>query len=618
MPKRATNLTLALILLLAGALRLRSLEASALWWDEGNNAYFAKNPLAIVEMSRATHDTDPPAHRLALAAWLGLLGDSAYNLRLLSVVCGVLTILLVFCWGNWLGGPYAGLVAALLTALSPMAIYYSREAKAYPFVTLFTCLALYVWARYLDTSERPRRVFWLVYILSSAVALGAHYYAVFLVPAQAIWLIVSSISSRLPRPEATKRLSRWLLAQLAIGALILPWILLTHDTAVSGAAGLSATPLGAAAYLRSVLSCFAAGPHAPSWAAGLVIVLLALAILPELLCGQPSPAGFAATATLVPVFLGFAAQRAFPFFAPRFFLYVIPCVHLLTALGLARLRWKGIAIAVPLLAAWLIILPSAYAPFAPTEEDLRPVARTLRDLAQPDDVIIVGYIWHEGILRMYAPDVDSQYHLGWFGANSAGKQLLELFSAHPRLWLVKYEAPVRHPSSPGGWWLENHATRVALVRHGLNRLALYLPPCITDQAAVSVVTLENRIRMRYSPMDEERHANEPLVVALQWEIGSPVIEPYSVFVHLADERGKPWAQSDGGPQNGLIPFTEFDVGQTVTDCRGMLITPDVPPGHYTLIAGLYHPATGRRLTLIGGQEPAADHCVIGEIIVRPS
>src|SRR3990172_6549125 len=73
------------IVVLAAGLRFWQLDAAQMWWDEGNNAYFAHYSLPeVLTFSRLTRDTDPPAHRAALGLWLSLFGDSAFSLRSLS------------------------------------------------------------------------------------------------------------------------------------------------------------------------------------------------------------------------------------------------------------------------------------------------------------------------------------------------------------------------------------------------------------------------------------------------------------------------------------------------------------------------------------------------------
>ena len=615
--RTAQGLLLAAVLVLASLLRLRALDVPPLWWDEGNNAYFAHQSLPrLLEMSRLTHDTDPPAHRLALAVWLGLLGDSACNLRLLSAVCGILTVLLVFHWGRSLGGFATGLAAALLVACSPMAVFYSREAKSYTFVTLFGTVAVYVWARYLDSPSRPRPKLWAAYVLCGALALGAHYYAAFLSIAQAAWLAVDVLGARRARPESLRRVRNWLVAQVGTVAIVLPWILLTWDTALDGAKNvpMAQGALPPLAYLKEVLFCLAAGPHAPDWTAALALVVLGSAVIWELCHARRGQRWLLAIIVVLPVVIGCFAQQQIPFSHPRFFLYVTPALYLLAALALTRLRRAGTILALLLAVSWGVALPTAYTPFAPPEEDLRPLAVPLRDLAQPDDGIIVGYIWQEGILRMYAPAGRASYHLGWFEREAVGESMNVLFARHPRLWLVTYRAPLQHPSNPGGWWLEQYAARALVAEHGHSRIALYLRPCTEAFQAPEAMTFSGGIQLRYKPITGQATAGQALAMALQWGVDEPPSERFAVFVHLVDDCGKLWAQSDGEPQNGLVPFPRFARGQRLIECRAIVIPPEIPQGDYGLLVGLYHPETGKRLQVVG-VDGGIDHCRIGRINV---
>ncbi|HHX66110.1 MAG TPA: hypothetical protein GX702_14625 [Chloroflexi bacterium] len=134
----------------------------------------------------------------------------------------------------------AGLLAALLVALAPMAIYHSREAKGYPYVTFFGLLALYLSlpGRYPDTiiiPTKPRRAGCGRSVLAGVLAPGSHYYVVFLILAQAFWLAIWWVTTRPEWPVARRLLIPWAIAQGAITAILAPWFILTLDTALIGA-----------------------------------------------------------------------------------------------------------------------------------------------------------------------------------------------------------------------------------------------------------------------------------------------------------------------------------------------------------------------------------------------
>ncbi|MFH1084642.1 MAG: glycosyltransferase family 39 protein, partial [Chloroflexota bacterium] len=449
-------LLLLSILVLGAWMRLDGLADPPLWWDEGINAYFARSsPARLLAMARASHDTDPPAHRLALKPWLAVAGRSAWSLRLLSVVCGLLTIVVTYAWGSWLWGRPTGLLAASLLALMPMAIYYSREAKAYPFVALFGSLGSYLWARYLVPRRlvapdapayrgRQRVLLWATFVLTCALAVGAHYYAALLMAAQGAWLLAWR-TARGPECPAPSVLGHWLLAQGAAAALVLPWPLLTFRSAVSGALGLEKGPpawhlLG---YLREVGSSLAAGPYGGGWAAWVALAVLSLAGLWCLARDRRPRVALLACLVAVPLALAFALQGWVHFFAPRFLLYVTPPLCLLAAHGLTRLRWVGAALAVVLAVAWFTLLPEACGPLVAPEEDLRPLARTLAEMAEPSDAVVVGYPWQEGALSLYAPDLAAPYYLGWYTRENVADELAALWRQHPRIWLLSYRVPER-------------------------------------------------------------------------------------------------------------------------------------------------------------------------------
>jgi hypothetical protein len=71
--------------------------------------------------------------------------------------------------------------------------------------------------------------------------------------------------------------------------------------------------------------------------------------------------------------------------------------------------------------------------------------------------------------------------------------------------------------------------------------------------------------------------------------------PYTAFVHLLDAAGQLIAQSDVQPGGGYYPTTAWQPGDAVTSRHTLTLPVDVPPGQYTLRAGLYRPTDFTRL-----------------------
>ena len=621
-----TALLLALILLLALGLRVWRLDQHALWWDEGNNAYFAHaSPARLLEMSRLTHDTNPPVHRLALGLWLTLLGDSAANLRLLSVLCGALTVGLAFHWGRRLAGDRAGLLAALLLALSPAAIGYSREAKGYPWITLFEWIGLTLLIPLVEPPARPRRrattlLLWACYVFASALAVGAHYYALFVHLAQGVWLIAGVLRPWRGWREAARRLWPWALAQVAVLALVAPWTLLTWRTAYPGAAAIpleqNASDLGA--YVTAMLTRLAGGLRvAPGWgwlAALALLIPAAWAVWRGRGADRVGRHSLLACLIGVPLAAGYLVQCAGVIVIPRLFLYVVPALCILAAAGLARLGRRALPLGLALALAWGLSLPGAYAAPAPPEEDIRGLAATLDALARPGDAAVVSYIWQEGMLRMYAPRADLDWRLGWFTDEDVASAMEALLGAHARLWLMSYDLPLQHPSNGAGWWLEQHAVRALTQEQGRNRLTLYVRDCSSAGSSFRALFGDN-ISLYDMPPPPQAAPGDVLSLPLSWELAEPVPEALTVFVQLLGPDGALVAQADGDPRNGLAPLAGLARGESLSECRALLVPAEAAPGAYTVIAGLYDRETGVRVPLTSDGGTAADHALLGTVVI---
>jgi hypothetical protein len=86
-------------------------------------------------------------------------------------------------------------------------------------------------------------------------------------------------------------------------------------------------------------------------------------------------------------------------------------------------------------------------------------------------------------------------------------------------------------------------------------------------------------------------------LTLLWRALQPVARDYNAFVHLLDANGNRVAQVDWPPGDAIsrLPTSQWPVGVTLADTQQLLLPPDLPPGVYTLIAGLYDWQSGERL-----------------------
>jgi uncharacterized membrane protein len=105
-----------------------------------------------------------------------------------------------------------------------------------------------------------------------------------------------------------------------------------------------------------------------------------------------------------------------------------------------------------------------------------------------------------------------------------------------------------------------------------------------------------------------------LPVTLYWQAEGPTATSYTTFVHLVNEQGVMVAQSDGIPGKGMLPSTAWSPGEVIPDSRLVSLPADMPPGVYSLMAGLYDATNGRRLTVTDGKADARDNAIVIERI----
>jgi mannosyltransferase len=223
---------------LAAALRFATLGVQAYHHDE------------IVTASRVLRDgfwhameavgfseSAPPLYYALAWVWTQLTGTGEVGLRSVSALAGVATVPVAYLLGAELRGRRAGIVAAALVAVNPMLLWYSQEARSYALLVLLTAAAALYFVRALNrprdlpqveypygplsrgTSRRRDLTLWGVF---SALALATHYFAIFPIALEAVWLLWRR------RRDAVAGLWIVLLAGLALAPLAIHQMSLGH------------------------------------------------------------------------------------------------------------------------------------------------------------------------------------------------------------------------------------------------------------------------------------------------------------------------------------------------------------------------------------------------------
>lgn len=189
-----------LLIVLAGTLiRFATLGGQSFWLDEQAtldviHGHGSGDGLIAMLKSVQLGESNPPLYYLALWAWEQLFGSGEIGIRSLSALFGIVTIPVVYAAACALGSRRAGLIAAALTATSPILIWYSQEARNYELLVLLGALSFLCFARALN--DRGHAWLW-GWALASALALSTHYFAFALIVPEAIWLFARRRSARL-------------------------------------------------------------------------------------------------------------------------------------------------------------------------------------------------------------------------------------------------------------------------------------------------------------------------------------------------------------------------------------------------------------------------------------
>ena len=329
------------ILALAAGLRFFRLDAQSLWNDEGTAAALAWRDLATIARN-ASDDIHPPLYYWLLSLWVRLAGDSEFALRSLSALMSVATVGLTMRLARRWFGSGTALLAGLLLAVSPFAVYYAQEARMYAQVTFMGAAAMLALTRALPASEaepalQPGRL--LVYGLAMLATLYAHYYAAALLLAHNLafvaWLGLRRRPGRWPWRERRwpwRELGRWALTQALILALYAPWLALAwhtirHWPSISAPFTFGELVLRLAQALPLGITV-----HTAPWTLAVGAALAALAALglsrsAEGLAGSRGrwyPVIAVALYAGVPVGLMYAASLQRPMYNPKFLLLATP------------------------------------------------------------------------------------------------------------------------------------------------------------------------------------------------------------------------------------------------------------------------------------------------------
>jgi mannosyltransferase len=625
LPRAVAPMALGLVALV---LRFQGLSRQSLWADEGNSYGMAVRALSEIAPA-AGADIHPPLYYYLLNLWARLFGTSEAGLRSLSAVVGCLLVITTYLWARRLAGAAAGVVAGALAAISPFALYYSQEARAYILMALLVSLSTWALTEYL-LGSRSRR--WAaVYVLAAAGLLWSHYLGLTVLAlhnlAMLVWLVRAH---RAGSAEARPALRDWALMQGAVLLAFLPWLPVMLRAAGGWPPITSRQPLWF--YFAETARLYTYGPaierlSALAWV-GFVPAVLGLALAPRRV-RSGLLWGLVAVAVVWPAFSLWGLSLFRPLYRAKFLLLGLSAYHVLAGAGTAWLAsWVARRLGRPagLAAALLALAPLGLAAYAglsayyggqgAVRDDYRSLAAYIEASAGPDDAVILNAPGQIEVFSYYYRGTASLYPLPTDRPPDPSEleaQLQEIARQHRRVFSVLWATNESDPAGVMERWLDLNTHKSLDVWYGNVRLTEHEAPTHLRLQQANTIFGDRVALEAYALAQEGVLPGTAVPVELHWRFMQPEMDSVMVFIQVLDARSNLVGQRDTLPLSGRLPLEEWTPGKTVVDRQAVPILLGTPPGTYTLVAGLYDAATGARLLLPDG----SDHLVLGQVQVLP-
>ncbi|MFC4913256.1 glycosyltransferase family 39 protein [Actinomadura gamaensis] len=453
------------------AVVLVQLGRPSYWTDEAATVSAVSRPLPDMLRVFDRLDLVHATYYLLMRPWADVFGIGEWSLRMPSALAAAAASAGLVVLGRRLGGTAAGLAAGLAYGGLPTVSRYAQEARSYSLVAAVAVLASYLLLRGCADGVR-RRGPWLAGYTASVLLLGMlNLDALLLVPAHLVTLALA-------RRRETGLLWRWLIAAVAAGAGLAPFVL--------AAAGQrkqvewlkppnGSTVVNLAEFLAGTRSMIL--PVAVLAVVGAIVGRRPGAGAQPGADGRPGREGIPAAALAVPwlllppaVLLAWSFVGS-PVFLSRYVFFCVPALALLVGLALARVarfgrrtsgRWLGMTalVATVALLADLSLPHQGQIRRENSRLDLRLAADVLRQQARPGDTMV----FLSGVVRwgsLAYPDafrrvrdvglaVDPVRAGNYVGVDSPPEAMLPALAAADRVWIMSSRAVRPGPGNAAG------------------------------------------------------------------------------------------------------------------------------------------------------------------------
>lgn len=325
---------LAIVTIIAAALRLPFLGHQSLWLDEVFTRDILREPSlsSLWNRIKATESTPPLYY---VIGWL-VHARSTVAMRLISALALTAAVPVGYMAFRRLIGWRAALATAAILAVDPMLVSYSTDARSYGLFVLTVLLSVWGFAALLEHGSRQRFGLWM---LASVASIWTHYFGVFVVGAEVVVLLAI-------RPAMRLATATW---TAVLCVCLIPLVpLVVNQSGDERAEFIAGIPL--TKRLSETIRQLAMGPNVPrAWleASGLVVIGIGVLVGVVMVARSRRPGprvllGLAAVVVGAPLLLAvFGIEDRF---YARNIIAAVPLVAALAAPAMLRLRATPLAL----------------------------------------------------------------------------------------------------------------------------------------------------------------------------------------------------------------------------------------------------------------------------------
>jgi 4-amino-4-deoxy-L-arabinose transferase-like glycosyltransferase len=407
---------------------LRLLLVRGIWVDEAISIHQAHMSLAgMLQNLRAT-DNHPPLYFLILWGTVRLIGSGELAVHIPTIIAGTLLIPAVYITGRELFDRRTGVVAALLTTVAPLLIWYAQEARPYAFFMLFATLA--VWAQ-MRVVRDGRTRYWVAYGALTIALLYTHYFSLIPIALQQIAFAAVIWHRSRHGEQVNQMITRYWVTWIAIAIAVAPLVGYVHQqfaNDVTTGQGMAGAPSAGAAStgvpqtghpnVYALITNFVWaiwGYHTDSTMLRItalwpVLMLLALALLGR---GRSPVSLLVLALAVLPAFIlmaiGFKDRMLFEV---RYFSGAVPMLMI----GCARAAVSSSARRLPVALITAALLATMLAGAAdqqlaksnPRDYDFRAALEVVRSRAHPGDTLLYAPVYLNDVIEYYTPRVHAE------------------------------------------------------------------------------------------------------------------------------------------------------------------------------------------------------------------